>query len=158
MPVINLKSINKQQVETVYTYRDLSLDINENNITTDVGLYREPTSTDIEISYDEAAIKNSLTNLFSTMPGQKLLNPDYGLNFAQFLFIPASESMARMIGNRILEGVQKYESRVKVVNVNVTVDEDAAEYMITLTVKIPKLNNSSVSFTGMLASTGFSFQ
>ena len=91
------------------------------------------------------------------MPGQKLLNPDYGLNISQFLFIPASETMARMIGNRILEGVEHYEPRVTVDNVNVIVDEDTAEYTIDLTLKIPKLSNTSVKFTGILKQPGFSF-
>ena len=157
MPSITLEDLNKEQVTETYLYRDLQLDIVNDNVLLDKGLYREPTTTDIDISYDEGAIKNSLTNLFSTMPGQKLLNPDYGLNISQFLFIPASETMARMIGNRILEGVEHYEPRVTVDNVNVIVDEDTAEYTIDLTLKIPKLSNTSVKFTGILKQPGFSF-
>jgi len=158
MPVITLDKLNKPQVEQTNLYRDLHLDLKVNNIIPSRGLFREPTSTDIEYDYDEAAIKNSLKNLFTTMPGQKLLKPDYGLNLAQFLFIPASKTMARVIGERILEGIQTYEPRVSVENVNVKVNEDQGEYTIDLTVKIPKLSNSTVVFTGLIAQPGFSFQ
>ena len=157
MPSITLDALKKEQVTETYLYRDVQFDIADNNNITDVGLFAPGSTTDIDISYDEAAIKNSLINLFSTMPGQKILNPGYGLNLSQFLFIPASETMARMIGNRILEGVEQFEPRVTVENVNVVVDEDAAEYTIDLTLKIPRLSNSSVKFTGILQQPGFSF-
>tara|TARA_R110002110_G_scaffold16764_8_gene72163 strand:- start:897 stop:1373 length:477 start_codon:yes stop_codon:yes gene_type:complete len=157
MPSINLDILKKQQSTESHLYRDLRLDLDEAAIITNSGLFRKPTFVDIEASYDEAAIKNSLSNLFTTMPGQKLLNPEYGLNLAQFLFIPASQTMAQMIGNRLLEGIQEYEPRVSVVNINVSVDEEAAEYEIDLSLKIPKLSNTPISFTGILQQPGFSF-
>ena len=155
MPTITLDSFSKARTAESYTYTDSRLDLKENNVLTGKGLYREPTSVDIEHDYDEAAIKNSLKNLFTTMPGQKLLNPDYGLNLAQFLFAPASTTMARMIGSRIVEGIEKYENRVSVMNVNVTVNEDLAEYKIDMTLRIPTLSNPSVVFTGILSQSGF---
>lgn len=157
MPAINLDFLKKPHAGKKYLYSDLALDLKDNNILPDHGLFRESTTTDIEISYDEAAIKNSLMNLFTTMPGQKVLNPDYGLNLAQFLFIPVSQSMARMIGNRILEGIDRYEPRVAVTNVNVTVYEDTSEYQIELALRIPKISDSTFSFAGILKQPGFSF-
>ena len=156
MPTINLDGLKREQVEDTYLYRDIQLDISDNNIQPDVGLFRPTTTTDIALSTDEAAIKNSLINIFSTMPGQKLLNPDFGLNLAQFLFQPVSPTMAFMIGNRILEGLQRYEPRVTVDNVNVFPDEEQSSYEIDLTLKIPKLSNSSMSFAGILKQPGFS--
>ena len=156
MPIINLDGLKREQAEDTYLYRDIQLDISDNNIQPDVGLFRPTTTTDIALSTDEAAIKNSLINIFSTMPGQKLLNPDFGLNLAQFLFQPVSPTMAFMIGNRILEGLQRYEPRVTVDNVNVFPDEEQSSYEIDLTLKIPKLSNSSMSFAGILKQPGFS--
>lgn len=157
MPVINLDILNKTTEPQSSLYRDVRLDFKDNDNLTSLGLYAEPTTTDIEISTDEAAIKNSLQNLFSTMPGQKLLNPDYGLNLSQFLFAPVSVTMARMIGNRILEGIQTYEPRVTVENVNVYPDEDESSYQVELSIKIPALSNQNISFTGLLTQPGFTF-
>ena len=157
MPTINLNFLKKQQEDKAHLYTDLALDLKNNSNLPQAGLFRESTSTDIEVSHDEAAIKNSLQNLFTTMPGQKLLNPDYGLNLAQFLFMPATTSMARMIGSRLLEGIEKYEPRVSVINVNVRVFEEQSEYQIDLALKIPKISDSTVSFSGILKQPGFSF-
>lgn len=157
MPAINLNFLKKQQTDVKHLYVDLALDLKNNSILPEAGLFRASTTTDIEASYDEAAIKNSLQNLFTTMPGQKLLNPEYGLNISQFLFLPASKSIARMIGNRILEGIERYEPRVRVSNVNVKVFEDVSEYQIELSLTIPKISDSTVSFTGILKQPGFSF-
>lgn len=155
MPTLNLDFLNKEQEESS-VYRDVRLDFKNNDNLSTKGLFAPTTSTDIEASYDESAIKNSLTNLFSTMPGQKLLNPDYGLNLAQFLFAPVSVTMARMIGSRILEGIETYEPRVTVENVNVYPDPDESSYQVELSIKIPALSNRNVSFTGLLTQPGFS--
>lgn len=157
MPAINLDFLNKQAQVEQYLYRDIQLELKDNDNLSSRGLYAEPSTTDLVASYDEAAIKNSLMNLFSTMPGQKLLTPDYGLNLSQFLFVPVSKTMARMIGNRILEGIQTYEPRVTVVNVNVFANEDASRYDIELSIKIPALSNQNVSFAGILTQPGFTF-
>jgi len=157
MPTINLDILNKTDQIEDSLYRDVRLDFKDNDNLTSKGLYAESSTTDIEASYDEAAIKNSLMNLFSTMPGQKLLNPDYGLNISQFLFTAVSSTMARMIGNRIVEGIESYEPRVTVENVNVFPDEDNSLYQIELSIKIPALSNRKVSFTGLLNQPGFSF-
>jgi phage baseplate assembly protein W len=138
-------------------FRDVRLDITDNNLISDTGLFKESTTNDIDISYDEAAIKNSLTNIFTTFPGQKLLVPDFGLNLYQFLFMPATQSMARVIGDRILEGINRFEPRVTVTNIHVTVVEEENTYEIDLTLKIPALSNSTVKFTGILQQPGFSF-
>lgn len=156
MPTINLDGLKREQVQETYLYRDIQLDMTDNNIQPDVGLFRPTTTTDVAMSTDEAAIKNSLINIFSTMPGQKLLNPDFGLNLSQFLFQPVSQTMAFMIGNRIMEGLALYEPRVTVDNVNVFPDEDQSSYEIDLTLKIPKLSNSNISFSGILKQPGFS--
>lgn len=159
MPVLNLESFTKSDDEkqNLYLYRDLHLDIKQNSILTENSLFKTPVTTDIEIDYDEGAIKNSLINLFSTMPGQRLLVPEYGLNLAQFLFTPITRTRAREIGEKIVNGVEKYEPRVSILNVNVDPREEDNMYIIDLGLKVPRLSNSSVNFSGILKQPGFSF-
>ena len=59
----------------------------------------------LKAQYDLGAIKNSIKNIFVTFPGQKLLNPTFGLNLMQFLFLPISEVTANLIGQRIVNGI-----------------------------------------------------
>jgi phage baseplate assembly protein W len=154
MPSIKLDNLTTTREPADHLYKDLSLDLEEETILTG-SLYREKVITDIKSSIDEAAIKNSLSNLFTTMPGQKLLNPDYGLSINQFLFQPLTEDVAEEIGNRILTGIETYEPRVLVKNVNVNLDTVQSQYDIYLTLVIPALSNSTVKFTGILQQPGF---
>lgn len=144
----NLESTNTSTSTTTYT--DIHLDV--------VG-YPIGAPRDILVDNDIDAIKNSLSNLFSTVPGQKLLNPTYGLNLLQFLFEPVTNSTANMIGEAIVNGITKFEPRVSVVKVKVVGDAENNEYDITLIIKIPALsqtdtitlnsllsNNSTISF------------
>ena len=154
MPSIKLDNLTTQRDSAQFMFKDISLDLEEDIILTGA-LYREKSVTDIKASIDEGAIKNSLVNLFTTMPGQKLLNPDYGLSINQFLFMPLTEDTAEDIGQRILKGIQTYEPRVTVKNINVNLDVDNSQYDVYLTLTIPALSNSTVKFTGVLSQPGF---
>lgn len=143
MPSLNFNVLSKPNVtNTTYTYSDVHLD------------FSNPVERDIKADYDEAAIRNSIVNLFNTLPGQNLLNPEYGLNLLQFLFTPASESTGRLIGEKILKQIGIFEPRVAVRNVNVKVNIDEQMYTITLSIVILS-TNKSINIEGLLNRDGF---
>ena len=95
------------------TYSDLHLDIVKHEIPYGFGgLARKSGKNDIRSDLDEQAIGNSLKNLFTTRPMQRLLNPEYGLDLTQFLFEPVNEISAKLIARKIINSIKKYESRV----------------------------------------------
>lgn len=129
MPSITLKNLEKTGVvKTNATYTDLHLDI----VGFPLGAER-----DILVDNDLDAIKNSLSNLFSTVPGQKLLNPNYGLNLLQFLHEPVTTHTANIIGETILSGISRFEPRVVVDRIRVSGNAEQNEYNITLTIRVP---------------------
>ena len=85
-------------------YTDLSLDLevdpNSNN--------------DILVSFDEAAIKNSIFNILNTRKMQNFLDPEFGNSFHRYLFNPISSAIGSALGDDIEELITKYEPRVKV--------------------------------------------
>ena len=125
-----------------FTYADLHLD------------FADPVKRDIETDYDVHAIKNSIVTLFNTIPGQNLLNPPYGMNLLQYLFEPASTSVAQFIGDTIYKQLKLWEPRVTILNINVGVDIDAQTYTVSLSISIPTLNNN-LTVTGTLTKNGF---
>jgi len=136
---------NLQKVETVNNkrrYSDLHLD------------FANPVKRDITADYDETAIRNSLVNLFNTLPGQNLLNPLYGLNLLKYVFEPASDINAQRIGESILKGISTYEPRVSVTNINVVVNIDEQLYTVTLSIAIPQLNKN-IQIPGILNREGY---
>jgi phage baseplate assembly protein W len=142
----------KKDVDIIYS--DLHLDL-KTQYTVQNQLYHSLNRKDLVLDYNEEAIKNSLKTLFTTLPGQKILNPEYGLNLEQFLFYPVNEFYARNIGETILVSIRLYEPRINVTNVNVYPNEDEMMYEINIYYEIPKFSEKSFSFMGKLTQNGF---
>lgn len=149
---LKLESFKRQTVTNAATprvYSDLHLDIVEDTSQSNTIL------RDIRADYDLAAIKNSLTNLFNTVPGQKLLNPVYGLDLSRFLFEPITSAAGRLIGDTILSGLNKFEPRVSVVQIQVKGYPDDNQYTIDLIISVPSLNIKQLTINGILNDTGY---
>jgi len=138
------------------TYIDLRLDIKQ-NYTLDPKLASKDTILDIVASYDLDAVKNSLYNLFTTIPGQKILNPIYGLNLYQFLFSGITDSNARAMGTLILDGITRFEPRLEVKKIYILPDIENQTYFIGLRLNVPSLNIYGAEIKGTLSESGYYF-
>ena len=119
-------------------------------------MYAKASRTDIQHSIDEGAILNSLSNIFTTTPGQKVLNPSFGVNLTQWLFQPADQFVAREIGEAIQQGIERFEPRVRLQHVDVVVDAENEQYIIQLAIQIPALNITK-TYRSALMQSGFEF-
>lgn len=153
---VNAGTVAIPQKDSKIKYRDLHLDLAEES-NAGKSLYTKKTSLDMKTSVDEAAVVNSIQNIFTTTPGEKILEPTFGLNLSQWLFQPIDEFTAREIGETIFKGIQKYEPRVKVNNINVDVLPEQNQYTIKLILTIPSLNVYDKSYDAILAQPGFEF-
>jgi phage baseplate assembly protein W len=115
-------------------YADLHLDL---KLKRKLGVGDEPAnSSDIISDTDTDAIRNSLYNLFTTRPGQKLLTPAFGSNLEQFLFESVNELNARVIGDTIYTSIRRFEPRVEVLKVQVTPNPDENLYRVLFVYKL----------------------
>lgn len=137
-------------------YIDIKLDLKINSFR-DPRLESKDVVKDIMASYNVDAIKNSLFNLFTTVPGQKILNPIYGLNLMQYVFEGITQAKARSIGQLILNGIKKYEPRIKIVKIVVIPDIENQSYEIGLKLDVPSLNIDGLSLKGTLSESGYYF-
>jgi len=155
---INLSQLTNTVVSSSgYKYSDLNLDIDSQNTRTDY-LNANYSNNDLKAQYDLGAIKNSIRNIFITFPGQKLLNPTFGLNLMQFLFLPISEVTANLIAQRIVNGIVLNDSRIVVKKVRVEAVTDENRYNIILMITVPFINTYTIfTLKGTLGSTGFNF-
>ena len=158
---INLDFLSDQSSkvgDTSYVYADLHLDFKlQNKLSTDYLNDTGRSHKDVKIDYDLRAIVNSISNIFNTKQGEKILNPAFGLDLRQYLFEPISEETAQEIGNDILEQVPLYEPRVILNSVDIIARENYNEYIITISITIPELNNSTTELNGTLTSNGFTY-
>ena len=164
MATIKLNSLSERPTRSNkgYTYSDLHLDFAPifydppyGSYTQHDELLKNPEIVDIVADYDLGAIKNSFLNLFLTIPGQKILNPFFGLNLVQYLFEPCDEDMANLIGNEIVNGISTFEPRVSLIKVTVVAQPDYQQYSITITFKVPTLSTTSFYVNGVLSTSGF---
>jgi phage baseplate assembly protein W len=140
-----------------YLFADLHLDLNENYNNSNY-LFQNSEVKDLKVDYDIDAIKNSLRNIFTTIPGEKILNPEFGMDLRKYLFEPATIEVAERIRSEIYIQIGKFEPRVKLNNVQITVYEDAGEFDIVIYFSIPSININNVSFFGTLNNNGYNYR
>ena len=155
MATIKLQTLAKPpQLARNFTYSDLHLDLTY-DFTQNNEFLRKKEIKDIIVDYDLGAIRNSIINLFLTIPGQKILNPFFGINLVQYLFEACDEYTAQIIGQAIQEGITTFEPRVKITKIRVIAQQDDQTYAITLVINVPTLNNVSFQIVGTLSNSGF---
>jgi len=157
VPSIKLNSIKKPDANQAgFTYSDMHLDL-KFDYTRNNELKKIKEIKDSVNDYDYGCIRNSIFNLFTTIPGQKLLNPFFGLNLMQYVFEPVSKSNASLIGNTISKGIKLFEPRVTLTGLDIIVDVDKQEYEISMILNVVYIPNSSFKLVGTLSNSGFFF-
>ena len=94
-------------------------------------------------------------NLLTTSPGQTPLNPLFGINFGDLLFLPVSEERADAIGSNIIDTVARFEPRIKLIKLTITPVIEQQEYICDFIYTIPRFNNERINLSGRLSRTGF---
>ena len=157
---INLDFLDENKIKdktTSFAYSDLSLDFELSSDINNTPVNRSNNKLDVKLLYDEQAIYQSVKNIFNTSPGQKILNPTFGLDLKQFLFYPVSENTALLIGEAIQEKLPVYEPRIIVDEVSIVGRPNRNEYFIELSIIVPTLNNKKQLVKGVLDTEGFRY-
>lgn len=137
-----------------YLYKDVLLDLklgfSKNN-----QLYNTNETKDLTPLYDAQAVINAVKNILTTSPGEKILNPTFGLDLRDYLFETVSETKGYFIGEDIVRGLPGQDNRIILNTVEVVVDRDEQQYEINLDIGIPSLNIPSITLNGILNNDGY---
>lgn len=157
MATIKLQTLNEPKKLTHgYTYNDLHLDL-KYSYTRNNELLRQREIKDIVTDHDYAAIRNSIFNIFTTIPGQKILEPEFGLNLFQHIFKPCDTITARQIARDILSGITRFEPRVQLLKVEVIAVPEESLYEVTLIITVKQIGLDSFKLVGTLSNSGYFF-
>jgi len=85
-----------------------------------------------EFTYIDA-IYSSLTNIFETRRGSRRMLPTFANNLHDILFEPIDEDTAEIIGEVLLDAIDRWEPRIQVTNININPKYDQNTYEIRLT-------------------------
>tara|TARA_R110002033_G_scaffold26695_1_gene60915 strand:- start:623 stop:1111 length:489 start_codon:yes stop_codon:yes gene_type:complete len=137
-----------------YLYKDLFLDL-ETSVYYNEQFNKGGVLKDVQGLFDIPSIKNSIANIFLTSPGQKILNPTFGIDLRRYLFEPVSDFTAYQIKADIMRNLTDQEPRIQLEKTSVIPDPDRHEYYITLQINVPSLDVYGLSLKSLLNNNGY---
>ena len=152
----NLKpsKLEQSSIDSGYLYKDVKVDLGfGRNVSRE--LYGSVQPGDLDDILDGQAVINSIKNILTTTPGEKLLNPLLGLDFRSFLFEPISVTTSYFIAQDIHENLGEQEPRVTLQRVEVEGFPEDNEYKIDISYSIPDLNIYNLSLNAALNKDGY---
>lgn len=94
---------------------------------------------------DIYAVQNSLHNIFSWIPGERILNPEFGSNLRRLLYNGITEFNKEQIAAEVRACVTKWEPRVqidKIVDLGTVDDDENNTVHLEIVYSIPGLTDS----------------
>lgn len=99
----------------------------------------------VEMVSDVKDIEQSLNILLSTSLGERVMQPDYGCNLADYLFESLSTTVIGHIKDRVKNSILFYESRIAIESIDVTPDDSPelleGRFTISIEYTIPETNS-----------------
>src|SRR5262245_33483011 len=96
----------------------------------------------VAMTSDELDIHKSLEILFGTVPGERFLRPDFGLDMQAVLFEPLSTTLRSLLTDRVRTAILIYEPRIKVLNLAIgSPDPNAGTLAIELEYEVRATNS-----------------
>lgn len=112
------------------SFKDLSLTFNKN-----------PLKKDLVILKDENAVKRALLNLFSYKKGEKFFQPSFGSGIPELLFETFDYVTAGAMRDQIIDLVQRYEPRIKLLEVIINLNDEENTYDVQIDYIMQDLSN-----------------
>lgn len=114
-----------------YVYRD----INSN-------LLLNSNKTDVVTNDDVNAVFGSIKNIFDYKPGERILEPEFGMNFGGLLYEPMNENTANTLGMTIHNTLKRWEPRIILGPIDIVPDFDDNTYYITVNFSIKSVKTN----------------
>lgn len=86
---------------------------------------------EVGMSQDEADIHESLVILFGTQPGERVLQPDFGLDLTPLLFEPLTTTLTTLLKDRITTQLLVFEPRIQLLALEID-DSQAGEGLLLI--------------------------
>jgi phage baseplate assembly protein W len=151
---LKVDKLSEKSLKGDYLYKDISFDLSQ-DVSYNNQLNKQEFLKDIKPLYDVEAVKNSVATAFLTAPGDKILNPTYGVDLRQYVFERVDDFTADIIKDDIETKLPIMEPRINIRNVVVEGDEDNNEYKISMQIDVPSLDVYGLSIKSKLNSNGY---
>ena len=147
-------SIEQKSLREGYLYKDIKFDL-EFSRYVKPELYSQNGPKDLAEIQDGRAVINSVKNILTTTPGQKLLNPLLGLDFRSYLFEPINTTTSYFLSEFIYLNLGVQEPRITLNMVKIKGSPDQNQYDIEIGFSIPQLDINNLSLNATLNKDGY---
>tara|TARA_R100000700_G_scaffold25657_1_gene32426 strand:+ start:374 stop:862 length:489 start_codon:yes stop_codon:yes gene_type:complete len=154
MPDLAVDKLENASLQNEYLYKDLHLDL-ELAVYYNRQLNKGQQLRDVQGLFDLESVKNSITNAFLTAPGQKILNPEFGIDLRRHVFEQVSVFEEDWIRDDIERSLPGQEPRIQLQNVEVVARPDENRFDIFLKINVPSLNAYGITLEGRLNKEGY---
>lgn len=106
---------------------------------------------------DDRLIKNDILQLLLTVPGERVMRPDFGVNLRNYVFEPGTNTDLSILQSDIRYQIQTQEPRVIVDDVTIrkSLDDNRIEIKIVVTLKKdPKRQLTIERFIDLVTQSG----
>jgi phage baseplate assembly protein W len=91
----------------------------------------------IELVHGDAAIRQSIMLLLTTIPGERVMRPDYGCPLHRLIFWPNDATTAGLAIHYVRQAIRRFEPRVQIVHLDAGAHPlDASVLLITLEYRV----------------------
>jgi phage baseplate assembly protein W len=84
----------------------------------------------LQLSKYETNIEESVRIIIGTALGERQMRPEWGCRIHDFVFAPNNTSTQTLVGHHVKEALQKFEHRIRNVEVEAMRDPDSAERIL----------------------------
>ena len=85
----------------------------------------------------DAEIRQAILLLLSTVPGERIMRPDYGCHLDRLVWLPNDDNAAGLASYYVRQAIERFEPRVEIVALDAGADPERPETLaITLSYRI----------------------
>lgn len=147
-----LNVFQKESGVSTFTYKDIGTSNIHFEKKDNISYINDNNTSNI----NDAAVKASLNNLFNFIPGQRILNPDFGNKLYQYLYEPITSYSADKIGKTLRSMIATYEPRISVNDIEVVPENDDSACYVIIKYTINGLGVESSTILSMSSNSGIS--
>jgi phage baseplate assembly protein W len=83
----------------------------------------------IEMVSDNAAVRQAILLLLSTIPGERVMRPDYGCDIYRLIFSPNDDTTAGLAIHYVRQALERWEPRIQLLRVDAERSPDSGEHL-----------------------------
>jgi uncharacterized protein len=72
----------------------------------------------LELVEEDRSIRQSILLLLSTLPGERIMRPDYGCALQRLVFSPNDDTTAGLAMHHVRQAVKRWERRIEVIGLD----------------------------------------